>query len=837
MLDLLCLISDGPCKNGPEVTERYYRLLKSIIGKELPGKRFELMFVVDEHMDVIKKTDIDKNLQRIRGKIEEEKPKVVYAFGDKAFIALGLDNTKVTKIANIPQKYLDTNIIVYPTYKYVSLLSYGSGYRGQYLVERQLARIKELIEEGYKPYDMGYYSKFITLYYKKEQIEDAKQALLYWKAQKKYCFDIETAGYDVPKDAQLNFRHKQAKITVIAFGNKERVDVFNTFYLPELVSNIKETLENEGWHITWNGKFDIEFCKYLWDVNFGNHTHIDGRACLYLIDINLSHLGKGTTTLKSTASTFLKYGASIAGYNKNLGVEKAIEEGDGNFLAMFEQEFMTYCGVDVFANYSVVSLLWGMLNAKQRSLVVEYYPDLDETLNSIHKRGITVDMPKLYTYMAELSIFLKKVEECILREVDTIGGFSDTFNPKSNQDLCKVLYGIVGIPPFYTEKGTQSVTTEILEKYTHIPLCKLMLDYRAFLKQHEIFTAVLENTKGDKCYPLYNQYKTASGRLASYKPPIQIIPKNKLIDTKYEIEAPPEIIMPYRPIWHNHTVKRGEDNKWHLLERSPNFKDIFIPDPGCYMLYGDYSQLEIVILANYIERCSPDKTLQKAILEKRDVHSYTASLVYSVIMQKEYTEEFITKNKAIDPYKEWRQDSKSVIFKLIYGGTYKSMAMEKSIPEESAKLIFDTFETVIPGIKDYMRCQAAFIKSNHSVVSYAGHTRNLGICKYDRNNNKAKNIGLNHPIQSQACFIVNKAMVKYHQELTKLHPKARILLTVHDSIASQVPNDPYFIEEGIRIKKYCMLDYVHEVCGDFLKIPVRVDFERGTSWHNLEKIK
>jgi DNA polymerase-1 len=373
----------------------------------------------------------------------------------------------------------------------------------------------------------------------------------------------------------------------------------------------------------------------------------------------------------------------------------------------------------------------------------------------------------------------------------------------------------------YTEKGALKTDADTLAKFSDKNIfCKLISDYKAFHKQLELFESIKNQTRNGKCYPLYNFYRTATGRLSSCKPAIQIIPDNK------HVKSPTDIV-DYRPLWPNNSTKDGV-----ILETSPNFKEIFCPDPGCELLYADYHQLEIVILANYIQLVSNDCTLQNSIKEGKDTHSYTASLLYSTITGTTYSYEFIRDNKKLEPYKTWRQDSKSVIFKLIYGGTYKSLAKEKGISEIEAKKIFDTFLDLIPGIREYMQHQWTNAAINKFVETYAGHQRELRVLGFERRNGKANNISLNHPIQGTASYVVNIGLMKYHEELKKLDPQnGRVLLTVHDSIASQVAQDK--VEEALKLKKWCMEEYVKIQMPEFLKVPVSIELKHGKNWHQI----
>lgn len=151
-----------------------------------------------------------------------------------------------------------------------------------------------------------------------------------------------------------------------------------------------------------------------------------------------------------------------------------------------------------------------------------------------------VDMEKLHLHVTELNEFCTQLELSIeqrLQEEQCKSGLElfkpNQFNPRSSKHIVKVLYKMMGLPERTTEKGSLSANNDVLKEFAHEqPFCKLIIDYRKFRKQLEIFLTVFKFVNNYKCYPLYNQYKTTSGRLTATSPPIQIIPKNTVITTK-----------------------------------------------------------------------------------------------------------------------------------------------------------------------------------------------------------------------------------------------------------------------------------------------------------------
>jgi DNA polymerase-1 len=251
------------------------------------------------------------------------------------------------------------------------------------------------------------------------------------------------------------------------------------------------------------------------------------------------------------------------------------------------------------------------------------------------------------------------------------------------------------------------------------------------------------------------------------------------------------------------------------------------------LIYSDYSQLEVVILACYIDHIkSKDVTLQNAIRDGKDVHSVTTAKVYSSLMKTNYTPEFIQANKENEPYCLWRTAVKAVTFAIIYGGTPTTISRTTGIPLDDTKVIYKTFLAEMSGIQSFMFYQKTDAWAKNAVDTIAGHRRQLPITRLDTFNKRAYNVALNHPIQGTASYIVNIAMIELHKRLKSIG--GNILLTVHDSILSQVPNDK--VEEGLKLYKECLLAYPKFILKNFLTVPLKIDLKVGTDWHNLRKV-
>ena len=103
------------------------------------------------------------------------------------------------------------------------------------------------------------------------------------------------------------------------------------------------------------------------------------------------------------------------------------------------------------------------------------------------------------------------------------------------------------------------------------------------------------------------------------------------------------------------------------------------------ILSADYSQIELRIMAHY----SKEPELVKAFNDDLDIHTRTASLVYSVEESKVTVDQ--------------RRAAKVVNFGIMYGAGPFRMSKELGIPMKDAKVLVDTYFSTYPGIQKYIQ--------------------------------------------------------------------------------------------------------------------------------------
>ena len=276
-----------------------------------------------------------------------------------------------------------------------------------------------------------------------------------------------------------------------------------------------------------------------------------------------------------------------------------------------------------------------------------------------------------------------------------------------------------------------------------IPATKDWLEYKA---REKVFSTYLVNLLpkdgGTTVRCSFNQGGTVTGRMSCKEPNLQNQPK-------------------------------GEIRK--------NFR----PRNGWYFVSIDYSQMEYMILLEYLN----NKQLIEKVREGGDVHQATSEMVNCS-----------------------RDEAKTINFLTIYGGGVAALAeklFSSPVPLETLKDIFikhvvkgemyehpkldecvdillaarnirGTYFQNIPGLRDLMKRVEDAARARGWIKNIMGRKIKF---RHDSEVRKA----LNHLVQGSAGDIIKKAMVEVDDFLTDM--ESRILLQVHDELLLEMPEN------------------------------------------------
>jgi DNA polymerase-1 len=389
-------------------------------------------------------------------------------------------------------------------------------------------------------------------------------------------------------------------------------------------------------------------------------------------------------------------------------------------------------------------------------------------LASIERTGVRVDVNSL----ASQAVVLDREMTDLSRRVFEIAG--GEFNIGSPKQLAEVLFERMQLPVL-KRTGTSrapSTAVEVLEELAlQHDVCRLILDWRQLSKLKGTYIDALPtlvNPETGRVHTQISQAVAATGRLSSSDPNLQNIPIR--------------------------------------TEIGRQIRSAFIADPGHVLISADYSQIELRVLAHL----SGDETLSAAFVRGDDIHDQTATKVFGA-------------DSLLDPY-ELRRRAKIINYALLYGKTAFTLAKDIGVSQQAAQQFIDAYFAGFPRVRAFIDKTLADAQASGVVKTMFGRRRPVPELT-SRNfqiRAGAERIAVNMPIQGTAADILKRAMIDVDAALAKANPKARMILTVHDELLFESPEDQ--AGDVASLVKEKMSSAVK------LSVPLDVDAGIGKNW-------
>ena len=236
----------------------------------------------------------------------------------------------------------------------------------------------------------------------------------------------------------------------------------------------------------------------------------------------------------------------------------------------------------------------------------------------------------------------------------------------------------------------------------------------------------------------------------------------------------------------------------------------FIPSNNGIIISGDYSQIELRILAHMANVPS----LIEAFKNNIDIHTRTASDLFKV--------------SEIEVNDKMRRIAKAVNFGIVYGISSYGLAENTNTTPSEAKVFIDNYLSMYPGIKEYMDTT---IEKAHKLgyVTTLFNRKRL-IPELSNKNymirHSGERIALNTPIQGTSADIIKIAMVKIAKRFEDEKIKSKMILQVHDELVFDTLE-----EEKDKIINIVRDEMEHVIT---LAVPLKVDIEYGNNWYQAK---
>ena len=494
-----------------------------------------------------------------------------------------------------------------------------------------------------------------------------------------------------------------------------------------------------------------ELLRYLYSTfHILFSVGIDGAVAGYLLDPSASGYDLDSLAAEWLGSSFSGFGSESVNGVLSLGLEQDREEA---ILAG-----------RVDAGVQTVSIIG---EALARRSLDDLYADIERPLITVLAKmealGILVDKGYLSRLQREFATEAFDLQN----EIQEIAG--QPFNVNSTQQLGKVLFEKLALPPLKRTKTGYSTDARSLERLVGMhPIVEKIMRYREVEKLRSTYGEglIAEIAPDGRIHASFSQTVARTGRLSSDHPNLHNIPI------------------------------RTEDGR--------RFRNAFIAPQGRRLVIADYSQIELRVIAHL----SKDPGLVEAFANGIDIHRQTASYTFGVPLAE------VTPSQ--------RNKAKMVAYGLAYGMEAYGLSQRLGISVPEADEILKAFFAAFPEVSSYMKQTVDKARRDGFTTTEFGRIRPLPeLSSHNfRLREAAERQAMNAGIQGLAADIFKIALVKLDKQLLSFD--GEIVLQVHDEVLVECGvNEVNEIE--VLVKR--VLEGAVE-----LSVPLEVNVYSGTSW-------
>ena len=452
-----------------------------------------------------------------------------------------------------------------------------------------------------------------------------------------------------------------------------------------------------------------------------------------------------------------------------------------NLWRLHANEVSEYAKEDALLTLQIYQKQQERIKREEIESIVDFESRLIPVLFHMRKKGVRVDVDKAHSLYTELEKKQAEVQTMLNR----LGGTE--VNVWANASL-KEAYDKNSIGYNYTAKGTPSFTASWLETQMD-DVSQSILKVRKLDKIRNTFVKnmIIDKATNGRIYCGFNPMGTVTGRFSSQYPNLQQVPARD-----------PEL--------------------------GPMIRSLFIPEEDCEWVCADYSQQEPRVLVHY------------ASLKDMD----TAIKVQDEFNKNEDTDfHQMVADMASIP----RKQAKTINLGLFYGMGNKKLAAELGLDSDQAYELFNKYHDKVPFVKELSRQVSHVASTRGYIKTLLGRKRRFDMweprdswgerayslseahSQYPKQELKRAytHTAMNALIQGSSADITKSAMIKIYE--AGLLDEIDLKLTVHDELDFSVePLKQKCFDESLQIMKTCV----------DLKVPLKVDVEKGLNWGTIE---
>lgn len=426
-----------------------------------------------------------------------------------------------------------------------------------------------------------------------------------------------------------------------------------------------------------------------------------------------------------------------------------------------------------------------------------------KVLWKMERRGVLIDTAYFDKIRPEAEEELLRLQQEISRLIGRV------FNPKSPKALVEYFFQEKGYKVIKWTAGgksgikSPSTDADVMEALAGQgdSVAQLICDYA---ERRTLLSTYITGLR-DHCDPhgrihtSFNQLPR-TGRLSSSEPNLQNIP-------------------------------RLENDKWGL-------RKAFIAPPGKRIIAGDYSQLEMRLLA----AASMEQDMLGIFERGEDIHIGNASLIFNIPYQdiidaKDIEKKIKAKQLPETAMTAYIQDcidkrtaAKTSGFGLVYGMGVNKLAAQLRIHPSEAKKIMTAVLSRYKSVDKYLEDCVDIGMSTGYAYTLLGRRRAVPELHSYRGDEKARGIRIcrNLPIQGTAADLVKYAQINIDSMDLDRHYGYEMELQVHDELVGECPDET--CEKVMRELQDAM---EHPFIRD-LAVHTAVEIHSGSNWNDAK---
>lgn len=394
-------------------------------------------------------------------------------------------------------------------------------------------------------------------------------------------------------------------------------------------------------------------------------------------------------------------------------------------------------------------------------------------LARMETRGIAIHQKTLSDVSRAMDASVCEAKDRVLSEI------SIPLNPNSPKQLLDYFQKHIGLK--ITSTSAQAIIKA--KEKNPLPVFDLLLSYRELFKLKTTYVDALSRLvfKDGRIHPTFLQLGAATGRMSCQNPNLQNIPQES--------------------VW------------------SAPIRNIFVSHRGYSLVSYDYSQIELRTLASL----SGDPDMIRAFNENKDIHSLTASKLFSVPIDR------------VDS--PMRRLAKTLNFGMIYGMGARALAQTAGITQDEAKEFIKKYFSEFSKVKEWQQTVLSIARRDGIVKNIHNRFRTLPFINSPNHYLVAESerVAINMPTQSLAADILKLSMIAVDSYLSSNNLIGRVfmLLSIHDELIFEI--DDTLLADPRHSAVLRDIQKIMERCFDLL-VPLRVDIKIGKRWGEMSSL-